>query len=91
MGSNLIRDNLIRDIVKEACKRRGISLSRLAIALKINHVYLFEVLSGRKISRPCINKIAEFLHIPDLPSQYELFLSQLKKAEREGKRPSRGR
>jgi transcriptional regulator with XRE-family HTH domain len=70
MGSNLIRD-----IVKEAGRRQGISLSKLANILNVNHVYLFGVLSGRKISRPLICRIAEFLHVPDLPSQYESYLA----------------
>jgi transcriptional regulator with XRE-family HTH domain len=70
MGSNL------KDIVKEGCKRKGISLSKLALILGVNHVYLFAALSGKKISRPLIKRIAEVLHVPDLPSQYEMFLSQ---------------
>jgi transcriptional regulator with XRE-family HTH domain len=71
MGSNLIRD-----IVKEAGRRQGISLSKLANILNVNHVYLFGVLSGKKISRPLIRRIARTLHLPDLPEKYEMFLSQ---------------
>jgi transcriptional regulator with XRE-family HTH domain len=67
--------NLIKDIVKEAGKRQGISLSKLANILNVNHVYLFAVLSGRKISRPLVCKIAETLHIPDLPEKYEIYLA----------------
>jgi transcriptional regulator with XRE-family HTH domain len=69
MGSNLIKD-----IVKEAGRRQGISLSKLANILNVNHVYLFSVLSGKKISRPLICKMAEFLHVPNLPQVYEEYL-----------------
>jgi plasmid maintenance system antidote protein VapI len=72
MGSNL------RDIVKKECQKKGISLSKLAIILKVNHVYLFGVLAGRKVSRPLIRRLAEVLDLPNLPSQYELFLKHRK-------------
>jgi transcriptional regulator with XRE-family HTH domain len=80
MGSNLIRD-----IVKEAGRKQGISLSKLAIILGVNHVYLFGVLGGRKISRPLIRRISQVLHIPDLPEKYERFLSQ-RRVENKGKK-----
>jgi len=80
MGSNLIRD-----IVKEAGRRQGISLSKLANILNVNHVYLFSVLSSKKISRPLIRRIAETLHLPDLPQVYEEYL-KTKRVENKGVR-----
>jgi len=82
MGSNLIRD-----IVKEAGRRKGISLSKLANILNVNHVYLFSVLSGKKISRPLICKIAETLHLPDLPHIYEEYL-RARRVENKGNKPT---
>ncbi|MFZ8785364.1 hypothetical protein [Thermocrinis sp.] len=84
MGSNLTS---IRDIVKEAGRRQGISLSRLANILNVNHVYLFSVLSGKKISRPLICKIAETLHVPDLPEKYEIYLAE-RRVESKGAKPT---
>jgi transcriptional regulator with XRE-family HTH domain len=65
----------IGDIVKEACRERGLSLNRLALRLGVNPIYLNNVLYGKKSSRPLICKIAEVLHVPDLPSQYEIYLA----------------
>ena len=83
MGDNLN----IREIVKEKSRERGISLAKLAFELGVNQIYLLNVLHGRKISRPLICKIAETLHIPDLPEKYEMFLSQ-RRVESKGAKPT---
>jgi transcriptional regulator with XRE-family HTH domain len=77
----------IGDIVKEASKRQGLSLNRLALRLGVNPIYLNNVLYGKKSSRPLIQRIAQALHVPDLPSQYELFLSQ-RCVESKGAKPT---
>jgi transcriptional regulator with XRE-family HTH domain len=78
----------IGEIVKEACRKRGLSLNKLALKLGINPIYLNNVLYGKKSSRPLIRRISQVLHIPDLPSQYELFLSQ-RRVENKGKTSSK--
>jgi hypothetical protein len=77
--------NPIRDIVKEACRRKGISLNRLALGLSINPVYLSNVIHGRKTSRPLIRKIAEVLGLPSLPQIYEEYLKNPKNPIKEVK------
>jgi transcriptional regulator with XRE-family HTH domain len=77
----------IGDIVKEACRKRGLSLNRLALRLGVNPIYLNNVLYGKKSSRPLICKIAEFLHLPDLPQVYEEYL-KTKRVENKGAKPT---
>ncbi|MEM0326823.1 MAG: helix-turn-helix transcriptional regulator [Desulfurococcaceae archaeon] len=60
-----------KKIIKEECRRQGISLYKLAKELGINLSYLSAVLSLSKISRPTIFKIADYLHRPDLLFVYE--------------------
>ena len=83
MGDNLT----IREIVKEKSRERGISLAKLAFELGVNQIYLLNVLHGRKVSRPLIRRIAQTLHVPDLPSQYEMFLSQ-RRVENKATKPT---
>jgi transcriptional regulator with XRE-family HTH domain len=77
----------IGDIVKEACRERGLSLNRLALKLGVNPIYLNNVLYGKKSSRPLICKIAEFLHVPDLPEKYEIYLAS-RRVESKGTKPT---
>lgn len=72
MGNN----PTIKEIVREKSRELGLSLAKLAFKLEVNQIYLLNVLHGRKVSRPLIKRLAETLHFPDLPSQYEMFLSQ---------------
>ncbi|MFZ8863360.1 MAG: helix-turn-helix domain-containing protein [Thermocrinis sp.] len=72
MGNN----PTIKEIVREKCREIGLSLAKLAFKLEVNQIYLLNVLHGRKVSRPLIKRLAETLHLSDLPSQYEMFLSQ---------------
>jgi transcriptional regulator with XRE-family HTH domain len=83
MGDNLT----IREIVKEKSRERGISLAKLAFELGTNQVYLLNVLHGRKVSRPLIQRIAQALHVPDLPSQYEIYLAS-RRVESKGAKPT---
>jgi transcriptional regulator with XRE-family HTH domain len=83
MGNNLT----IREIVKEKSRARGISLAKLAFELGTNQVYLLNVLHGRKVSRPLIQRIAQALHVPDLPSQYEIYLAS-RRVENKGNKPT---
>ncbi|WP_216086081.1 helix-turn-helix domain-containing protein [Hydrogenobacter thermophilus] len=77
----------IGDIVKEACRKRGLSLNRLALKLGVNPIYLNNVLYGKKSSRPLICKIAETLHLPDLPNQYEIYLAS-RRVENKSHKPT---
>jgi transcriptional regulator with XRE-family HTH domain len=70
-----INPTTITKIVKKSCREKGLSLNKLALSLGLNPVYLNNVLHGRKVSRPLIRKIAEVLHLPDLPTQYETYLA----------------
>jgi transcriptional regulator with XRE-family HTH domain len=72
MGNN----PTIKEIVREKCRELGLSLAKLAFELRTNQIYLINVLCGRKVSRPLVRRIAEFLHIPDLQEKYEIYLSQ---------------
>jgi transcriptional regulator with XRE-family HTH domain len=74
----------IGDIVKEACRKRGLSLNKLALKLGVNPIYLNNVLYGKKSSRPLIRRIAEVLHLPDLPHIYEEYL-RARRVENKGK------
>ena len=66
----------IREIISQACKERGISLNRLALILGVTPAYLHDILSGRKVARPFVKRIANTLGIPDLPQRYEEFLHE---------------
>ena len=66
----------IRRIITEGCKRKGLSLNKLALILGTTSSYLYDILSGRKTSRPLIRKIANFLELPDLIPAYEQFLHE---------------
>ncbi|QID32298.1 helix-turn-helix domain-containing protein [Pampinifervens florentissimum] len=61
----------IKEIIRQECRNRGISLYKLAKDLGINLSYLSAVLSLTKVSRPTIFKIADYLHRPDLLFVYE--------------------
>ncbi len=67
----LTMQSTIKEIIRQECRNKGISLYRLAKTLGIDLAYLSAVLSLAKISRPTILKIAEFLHRPDLLYIYE--------------------
>jgi transcriptional regulator with XRE-family HTH domain len=69
-----INHTAIGKIVKEFCRKRGLSLNRLALSLGINPIYLSNVVHGKKVSRPLIRRIAETLEIPELPQAYEEYL-----------------
>ena len=45
-----MHQGLIKELVKERCKERGLSLSRLAMEIGVNPTYLLFVLHGRNIS-----------------------------------------
>jgi len=66
----------IRDIVKERCKEKGISLNRLAVVLGVARQSLLQVLKGERTSRPLIARISKFLDLPELPDLYEQFLHE---------------
>jgi transcriptional regulator with XRE-family HTH domain len=77
----------IGKIVKKACEERGLSLNRLALSLGVNPIYLNNVLYGKKSSRPLIRRIAQVLHLPDLPQVYEEYL-RTKRVENKNKTSS---
>ena len=69
---------LIKELVKERCKERGLSFSRLAMEVGVNPTYLLFVLHGRNISRPLVRRVAEYLGYSELPVVYEEYLEYLK-------------
>ena len=56
-----MHQGFIKELVRERCKERGLSFSRLAMEIGVNPTYLLFVLHGRNISRPLVQKIAEYL------------------------------
>jgi transcriptional regulator with XRE-family HTH domain len=73
---------LIKELVKERCKERGLSFSRLAMEIGVNPTYLLFVLHGRNISRPLVRRVAEYLGYSELPMIYEEYLEYLKERRR---------
>ncbi len=73
---------LIKELVRERCKERGLSFSRLAMEIGVNPNYLLFVLHGRNISRPLVRKVAEYLGYSELPAIYEEYLEYLKERRR---------
>jgi transcriptional regulator with XRE-family HTH domain len=69
---------LIKELVRERCKEKGLSFSRLAMEVGVNPTYLLFVLHGRNISRPLVRKVAEYLGYSELPEVYEEYLEYLK-------------
>ncbi len=69
---------LIKELVRERCRERGLSFSKLAMEIGVNPMYLFLVLHGRNISRPLVRKVAEYLSYSELPAIYEEYLGYLK-------------
>lgn len=82
--------NPVKSIVKEACKEKGISVSKLALSMGISPVYLSNVLNNKKTSKPLVRKLAEVLGVPNLPSLYESYLES-KKSKRRVKRPNKAK
>jgi transcriptional regulator with XRE-family HTH domain len=84
-----MHQGLIKELVKERCKERGLSLSRLAMEIGLNPTYLLFVLHGRNISRPLVRKVAEYLGYSELPAIYEEYLEYLKERRRKVKELAR--
>lgn len=61
----------IKSIVKEALKKKGISLVALAREVGVSYSHLRAVLDGVYTSRPVIQRISEILGLPDLLNTYE--------------------
>ncbi|WP_340689821.1 helix-turn-helix transcriptional regulator [Hydrogenobacter thermophilus] len=76
----------LKEIIRQECKKRGITLYRLAKELGIDYSYLFAVVSLLKVSRPVIFKLAEYFHAPDLLFEYEKILRS-KSVENKAKNP----
>jgi transcriptional regulator with XRE-family HTH domain len=73
---------LIKELVRERCRERGLSFSRLAMEVGVNPTYLLFVLHGRNISRPLVRKVSEYLGYSELPTVYEEYLEYLKERRR---------
>ncbi|MFZ8859581.1 MAG: helix-turn-helix domain-containing protein [Thermocrinis sp.] len=84
-----MHQGLIKELVKERCKERGLSLSRLAMEIGVNPTYLLFVLHGRNISRPLVRKVAEYLGYSELPAVYEEYLEYLRERRRKLKEIAR--
>ncbi len=81
-GTAKMHKGLIKELVREKCKERGLSFSKLAMEIGVNPMYLFLVLHGRNISRPLVRKVAEYLGYSELPVVYEDYLEYLKERRR---------
>jgi transcriptional regulator with XRE-family HTH domain len=84
-----MHQGLIKELVKERCKERGLSLSRLAMEIGVNPTYLLFVLHGRNISRPLVRKVAGYLGYSELPVIYEEYLEYLKERRKKLKELAR--
>ncbi len=73
-----MHQGLIKELVRERCKERGLSFSKLAMEIGVNPSYLLFVLHGRNISRPLVRRIAEYLGYTELPAVYEEYLEYLR-------------
>jgi len=73
-----MHQGLIKELVRKRCKERGLSFRKLAMGIGVNPTYLLFVLHGRDISRPMVQKIAEYLGYSELPAIYEEYLEYLK-------------
>ncbi len=80
---------LIKELVRERCKERGLSFSKLAMEIGVNPNYLLFVLHGRNISRPLVRRVAEYLGYSELPAIYEEYLEYLKERRRKLKELAR--
>lgn len=63
--------NNTKDIIRLELQKRGMSFYRLAKEIGVDPVYLSNVLSLTKISRPVIMKISDYLQRYDLLYWYE--------------------
>jgi transcriptional regulator with XRE-family HTH domain len=88
-GPMKIHKELIKELVRERCKERGLSFSRLAMEIGVNPNYLLFVLHGRNISRPLMRKVAEYLGYSELPAIYEEYLEYLREKRRKLKELAR--
>jgi transcriptional regulator with XRE-family HTH domain len=77
-----MRKDLIKELVREKCKERGLSFSKLAMEIGVNPTYLLFVLHGRNISRPLVRRVAEYLGYSELPEIYEEYLEYLRERRR---------
>jgi transcriptional regulator with XRE-family HTH domain len=81
-GGTKMHKGLIKELVRERCRERGLSFSKLAIEIGVNPNYLLFVLHGRNTSRPLVRKVAEHLGYSELPAIYEEYLEYLKERRR---------
>ena len=77
-----MHQGFIKELVRERCKERGLSFSRLAMEVGVNPTYLLFVLHGRNVSRPLVRRVAEYLGYSELPALYEEYLEYLKERRR---------
>jgi transcriptional regulator with XRE-family HTH domain len=77
-----MHQGFIKELVRERCKERGLSFSKLAMEVGVNPTYLLFVLHGRNISRPLVRRVAEYLGYSELPALYEEYLEYLKERRR---------
>jgi hypothetical protein len=77
-----MHQGLIKELVRERCRERGLSFSKLAMEIGVNPTYLLFVLHGRNISRPLVRKVAEYLGYSELPAVYEEYLRYLRERRR---------
>ncbi len=89
MGNNPSIKDIAREIKKKSSEK-GLSLAKLAFELGANQIYLLNVLHGRKVSRPLIQRISQVLNIPDLPRVYEEYLRS-RRVENKSKKPKSGK
>ena len=67
-----------KKVIKEKLEKKGITISKLAMEIRVGDSLIREVISGRKTSRPLVFKIADYFSDPYLLYIYEKELQERK-------------
>jgi ribosome-binding protein aMBF1 (putative translation factor) len=67
-----------KKVIKEKLEKKGITISELAIEIRVGDTLIREVISGRKTSRPLVLKMADYFQDPNLLYIYEKELQKRK-------------
>jgi len=65
-------------VIKEKLEEKGITISDLAMEIRVRDLLIREVMAGKKTSRPLVLKIADYFQIPELLYIYEKELQERK-------------
>jgi ribosome-binding protein aMBF1 (putative translation factor) len=67
-----------KKVIKEKLEKKGITISKLAMEIRVRDLLIREVISGRKTSRPLVLKMADYFQDPELLYIYEKELQERK-------------